>query len=382
LLNDIFYFDHNYGTLRVFKNSEFPHQNMFIVKFLLLPFAFLYGAVTDIRNYLYNTQRKPSYQFDRFVMRVGNITAGGTGKTPFVEMLVRMLGDRYKLAILSRGYGRRTRGYRLAGQEDTASTIGDEPFQFYQKFNPKVMVAVGEERIKAIPEMLKSDSEIDIILLDDAYQHRKVRRNENILLCNYHRPFYSDAVIPAGLLRENREHANRADVVVVTKCPDTISKKEMEQIATKVRKYTSQDLPVFFSSIRYLDPVRIFGDGKFSDNVFLFTGIANAEPLKKYISSRFNLIGSRQFNDHHIFSVSDIDGLATAFNSSEIEDKCLVTTEKDMVRLLTMNYPKLKGLPIYYLPIELFFIENAEHFTSLLFERISKFEAGLDTAKP
>ncbi len=352
-----------------------------IVKILLLPFAFIYGVVTDVRNYLYESQKKPSYQFNRFIISVGNLTAGGTGKTPFVEMLVRMLGDRYKLAILSRGYGRRTRGYRLAGQEDTASTIGDEPFQFYQKFHPKVMVAVGEERRKAIPEMIRTDEGIEIILLDDAFQHRKVRRNVNILLCDYHRPFYSDAVLPAGLLRENRKHTNRADVIVVTKCPDTISKNEMEQVAGKVRNYAGQVTPVFFSGIRYLDPVRIHGDGKFSENVFLFTGIANAAPLKNYVAGRYNLIGSRHFRDHHTFTVSDMDALEATFGKSQMQDKCLLTTEKDMVRLLALDHPRLKILPIFYLPIELYFIENADHFSTLIFDRISKFDAQLNTAK-
>jgi len=333
-------------------------------KFLLFPFAFLYGLVTDFRNHLYDIGKKPSVEFDRFIISIGNLTAGGTGKTPFVEMLVRTLGNHFDLAVLSRGYRRKTTGYRLAGSEDNATTIGDEPFQYYLKYGKFLKVAVGEERILAIPELLSCHESVQVIILDDAYQHRKVLRDFNVLLCDYNRPFYDDKVIPAGLLREKPRHAQRADVVVVTKCPDGIEDKEMGKIEAKIKTFTKKGTPVYFSSIHYLEPKAVFGEKALSANVYLFTGIASHDPLEKYISTKYNLIGSRHFPDHHHFSTRDMDSLLDDFNKSGNTDKCLLTTEKDMVRVLSFNDIRLKELPIFYLPIELYFIEKGDFFTT------------------
>jgi tetraacyldisaccharide 4'-kinase len=342
-----------------------------IIKFLLFPFAFLYGLVTDYRNHLYDIGKKPSVKFDRFIISVGNITAGGTGKTPFVEMLVLALCNHFELAVLSRGYRRKTTGYLLAGSEDNALTIGDEPFQYYLKYGKEVKVAVGEERVLAIPELLCADENIDVIILDDAYQHRKVQRDYNVLLCDYHRPFYNDKVIPTGLLRENPRHARRADVVIVTKCPDGIESKEMREIEAQIKSFTKNETPVYFSGIRYLEPKAVYGKKAPSTNVYLFTGIANHAPLEKYISTKYNLVGSRHFPDHHHFSTRDIDKLLEEFNKCKIADSCMITTEKDMVRLLSLDDSRLKELPIFYLPIELYFIEKGDFFTSGLIELIS-----------
>ncbi len=342
-----------------------------IIKFLLFPFAFLYGLVTDYRNHLYDIGKKPSVKFDRFIISVGNLTAGGTGKTPFVEMLVRVLRNHFELAVLSRGYRRKTTGYRLAGEEDNALTIGDEPFQYYLKYGNEVKVAVGEERILAIPELLVADENIDVIILDDAYQHRKVQRDYNILLCDYHRPFYNDKVIPAGLLREKPRHAKRADVVIVTKCPDAIESKEMRFIESQIKIYTKNETPIYFCGIRYLEPKAVYGEKALSANVYLFTGIANHEPLEKYVSTNYNLIGSRHFPDHHHFSMRDMNILLEEFNKCRITDCCLITTEKDMVRLLSVDDVRLRELPIFYLPIELYFTEKGDFFTSGLIEMIN-----------
>ncbi|MDZ7608543.1 MAG: tetraacyldisaccharide 4'-kinase [Cyclobacteriaceae bacterium] len=348
-----------------------------LIKFLLFPFAFLYGLVTDYRNHLYDIGKKPGFKFDRFIISVGNLTAGGTGKTPFVEMLVRALCNHFELAVLSRGYRRKTTGYRLAGSDDNALTIGDEPFQYFLKYGNVLKVAVGEERILAIPELLSAHESVEVIILDDAYQHRKVQRDYNVLLCDYHRPFYNDKVIPAGLLREKPRHANRADVVVVTKCPDGMESKEMQDIQTQIIKYTKSETPIYFSGIRYLEPKGVYGEKTISASVFLFTGIASHEPLEKYTATKYNLIGSRHFPDHHHFSRRDMDLLLEDFNKCPGADRCLLTTEKDMVRLLSLDDARLKELPIFYLPIELYFIEKGDFFTSGLIERINNSKSTL-----
>lgn len=349
-----------------------------LLKFLLSPFAILYGMVTDFRNHLYDIGKKPSVEFDRFIISVGNLTAGGTGKTPFVEMLVRVLKKDYSLALLSRGYGRKTTGYRLAGSEDNARTIGDEPFQYYLKYGDEVKVAVGEERMLAIPELLFTHEDIEVIILDDAYQHRKVHRNYNVLLCDYNRPFYRDRVIPAGLLREKPSHARRADAVIVTKCPETLEKREMQEIESNIKKYTRAETQVYFGGIRYLEPKGIYENKGLSANVFLLTGIASPEPLEKYILTKYNLIGSRHFPDHHNYSSRDIEGVLEEFNKCSIAEKCLLTTEKDMARLLSLSDDRLNKVPFFYLPIELYFIEKGDFFVAGLKEQINKFRATVE----
>ena len=254
-----------------------------VLKLLLSPFAFIYKLATDLRNHLYDIGYRPSIQFDRFVVSVGNLTVGGTGKTPFVELLVRLLSSKYKMAVLSRGYGRKTRGFRMANSQDNAETLGDEPFQYYIKYGNKINVAVGEERALAIPEILFHSDETELIILDDAYQHRAVGRNLNILLSDFNRPFYTDLVLPAGRLRESRKHAQRSDVVIVTKCPHHLDEDAMTAIEKEIRRYGGNKMPVYFTGIKYLEPKRIFGEMSFSKNVFLFTGIANPSPLENYV---------------------------------------------------------------------------------------------------
>ena len=192
---------------------------MILLRILLFPFSWLYYLITQIRNRLYDRGLKPSVKFELPVICVGNLTVGGTGKTPMIEHLIRLLQNRFKVATLSRGYGRATKGIRIAGPSENASTIGDEPFQFYTKFGKRITVAVGEERALAIPTILQECSDTQIILLDDGFQHRKVSPGFSILLTDYHRPFYNDFLLPSGRLRESRWGAERADVIVVTKCP-------------------------------------------------------------------------------------------------------------------------------------------------------------------
>jgi len=339
-----------------------------IHRILLLPFAFIYTFITDFRNYLYDNGTKKSHAFDRFIISVGNLTAGGTGKTPFVELLIRMMKDQYQLSILSRGYKRKTKGFRIAGSDDDSTTLGDEPFQYFSKYGNKIKVAVGEKRALAIPQIIVTEDEIEVIILDDAYQHRSVKPNLNILLNDYTRPFYTDYVIPAGLLRESRKNAKRADIIVVTKCPDALDAGEMNNVREQIHRYSKKNVPVYFSGIRYLKPQRVFGTQQFSKNIFLFSGIGNTAPLQQYVEEHFNLLNYKRFPDHHSFTSEDLKALARTFNEINSMDKCLLTTEKDMVRLMSMKEEAgfLLDYPVFYLPIELYFLENGDFFADYL----------------
>ena len=216
---------------------------------LLWPFTLLYKSITRFRNYLYDTGYQKTVDFTPFIISVGNLSVGGTGKSPMIEFLAdRLLREGYSIAILSRGYGRKTRGVRLATDKDSAETLGDEPYQFYRKYQQKpVAVAVAEERVLGVPEIMHHNPETQVVLLDDAYQHRAIDRNLNLLLTPFDRPFYRDYVLPTGRLRESRSGAKRADAVIVTKCPDELGTAQQEEITTHIMQYTQRDTPVFFS---------------------------------------------------------------------------------------------------------------------------------------
>lgn len=339
---------------------------MFIFRILLYPLAIIYNLITRFRNRLYDLGIKPSAHFDIPLINVGNITVGGTGKTPMVEYLIRLITEEYKAATLSRGYGRKSRGFRIANKEDTAATIGDEPFQIYNKFSGKVIVSVGEERALAIPNLMDEHPEIQAIVLDDAFQHRKVKPSLNILLTDYNRLFFKDYLLPSGRLRESREGAKRADVIVVTKCPMTINGEEMIVIQKSVSNYVSR--PIFFTSIRYGSPVS-FGrkDAELKDNVVLVTGIANTLTLEKYIAKSFKIVEHLKFNDHHVYKRNDIQHIAMKCQSGSI----VITTEKDMVKMIGSEFMDvIRSLPIFYLPIQTIFIKDGEDFDAIVLNHI------------
>ena len=273
---------------------------------LLFPFAVLYDVVTRVRNRLYDMGVHPSASFDVPVISVGNLSVGGTGKSPMIEYLVRLLKSQYLVATLSRGYGRKTKGMRFVRSSDSAETVGDEPLQFYRKFKDEVIVAVGEDRAFAIPEILQNHEGVEVILLDDAFQHRRVKPAFQILLTDYHRLFTRDWLLPAGRLRESKNGAARADVIVVTKCPQAIGDEEMMNIEKSIRPYSTK--AVFFSSICY---GTLLPAGKVSPYkpsvVVLIAGIADPGPLIKYVSSHYKMIKSYTFTDHHHYSFDEIN---------------------------------------------------------------------------
>lgn len=269
-------------------------------------------------------------------------------------------------ATLSRGYGRQTKGFRIATDADTAETIGDEPLQLYRKFAPPVRVCVGERRVEAIQTLLQHHPETNQILLDDAFQHRPVQPHLNILLMDYNRPFYDDYPFPAGRLRERRQGARRADGIVVTKCPLNLWPTEQQRISHQIRSYTHPDIPIFFAGLHYSQPIAFetHQAGTTLTNVVLVTGLANADPLDHYVQQTFRLTRHFRFPDHYVYSRADLDIILTQLPANT----AVLTTEKDWVKLdALLTQDERMRWPLYYLPIKVQFLPGHElAFTQFL----------------
>lgn len=337
-------------------------------QYLLFPFSLLYGLVTSIRNYLFDIGYKTSFEFQTNVIGIGNLSVGGTGKTPMVEYVIRLLKDK-KIVTLSRGYGRKTKGFRIANENDNAKLIGDEPYQFYRKF-PNIEVTVGEERAMAIPEIL-AQIDPELIVMDDSFQHRYVKPSLNIMLTDYNKPFFNDFVLPQGRLRESRKGAKRADIIVVTKSPNDLSSTEVDEFKGQIQKYSSA--PIFFASIEYHKPVAVNADSaKPLSNVLLFSGLANNQPFTEYISERYNLLDDIYFSDHHNYTARDLNIIEDRFRQLGVEDKCIITTEKDYVKLLDSDlYSIVEHWPLFYAPISVLFIKDGNMFDELIFKSLN-----------
>lgn len=315
---------------------------MKILRYILLPIVPIYYLVTWTRNKLYDLGWKKSKSYEFPVICVGNLSVGGTGKSPMIEYLIRFLKNDNKLATLSRGYKRETSGFKLADVTDSAKTLGDEPFQFYNKFGEAVLIAVDADRQNGIENLYNLNNKPDVILLDDAFQHRKVQAGFNILLTAYGDLYSKDIVLPTGNLREPRSGASRANIIVVTKCPESISNKEKEQIKRSLKPEARQS--VFFSSISYSK--KVFSTSSNLElsqlkGFTLVTGIANPRPLIQYLKEKNLEFKHLNFKDHHSFSEKEIADL------SQLD--CILTTEKDFMRL--KDEPVLQD-KLYYLPIE------------------------------
>jgi tetraacyldisaccharide 4'-kinase len=337
------------------------------LKLLLWPLAVLYNLATRIRNYLFDIGHKPSFKFDAIVISIGNLNVGGSGKTPMVEYLVRLLGSRYSLAILSRGYRRKTSGFRIACGEDNAQTLGDEPYQYYLKFGGEVAVCVGEERALAIPSILNERPLTQVILLDDAYQHRTVVPQFSILLTEFTRPFYSDFVMPFGRLREARVGASRADAIIVTKCTNELRQAD---VAHEIRKY-ALDQPIFFSSIVYKEIVPFSVGHSVGKRVVLVSGIAHSSSLEGFVNAHFKMLKHFSYDDHHSYSPADVKKMQT-FAIEQGADSIL-TTEKDMVKLISQRlHSDLDSTKWFYLPVETSFVDRGADFDKLVINTIDQ----------
>jgi tetraacyldisaccharide 4'-kinase len=345
------------------------------IRILLFPFSLLYATVIKIRNWCFDHHILPSASFNLPIICIGNLAAGGTGKSPMVELLIRILKDHYEIAVLSRGYKRKTRGYALAGPQSTALDIGDEPMQFHSKF-PEVAIAVGEERIVAIPQLLHDRPDTRAILLDDAFQHRSVRAGLNILLTDCSNLFTRDWWLPSGDLRDAPSSYRRADIIVVTKCSEDLSDEERRAIAIEIDPRPHQQL--FFSSIQYGEPYHItrHDTQEVTDQVevLLVTGIANPAPLKRWLNERSRTYYELEYSDHHIFSIDDLNTIFRRFNSITAPNKIILTTEKDAVRLIKFRQ-ELADWPFYVLPISpRFLFDDGPRFTDLIVKFIAEFK--------
>lgn len=341
---------------------------MKILRFLLFPFTVLYYCITTIRNFLYDKGVLKSHRFDFPVIVVGNLSVGGTGKTPQIEYLVNLLKNRFKTAILSRGYKRKTKGFLLINNTHNTADVGDEPMQYFRKFKD-VIVAVDENRVEGVQALLQLKSP-EVVLLDDAYQHRKINGSFYILLTKYQDLFVDDFVLPTGNLRESRAGAKRADCIIVTKCPEDISQLEREKIQQRLKKYCKT---IFFTTIEYSD--KIYGTTPISLDelknyqVLLITGIANPKPLLSFLNTKQIDFKHLKFADHHDFSAQDIQQIEGKFKILSSDNKIILTTEKDATRLSS----HIKD--IYYLPIETSFLEDKsdKRFDDLILNHINSF---------
>ncbi len=338
---------------------------MKIVRLLLYPFAALYNLATTIRNYLYDIGHKSSFQFDTPVITIGNLNVGGSGKTPMVEYLISLLKQEFKVATLSRGYRRETKGYRMASESDTVRQIGDEPMQLFRKFGKDINVVVGEDRVLAIPNILHEFPETNVILLDDALQHRSVRPKLSILVTEFARPFYKDFVLPFGRLRESRRGARRSDIIVVTKCSDDIPAEKKQSMVREIQRYAGAK-PVFFSSIQYgkMQPI---GNGAVpGKEIVLVSGIAKADSLMHFCRSHYKIVKHFDFGDHHRYNSNDLKAIED-FCRSHSSTVSIVTTEKDMVKLIEPGLRShLERLPWFYVPIHHVFVEDGLKFDKLV----------------
>lgn len=344
---------------------------MILVRVLLFPFSLLYGLITSVRNLFFNIGILKSTSFKTPSISVGNLTVGGTGKTPHIEYLIRLLEDQFKIATLSRGYKRKTKGFILANEESTYKTIGDEPMQFHTKFN-QINVAVDEKRRRGMQELEKL-IQPDIVLLDDCFQHRWIKPSLNIVLIDYSSVGDSQFMLPTGNLRESKSGQKRADIIIVSKSPQVYSPIEHRRIKELIKPQSHQK--TFFSFIKYLN-IKPFNDAakhleqneKFdliNYKAFVFAGIANVSPLIDHLQKKSKDVITTEFGDHYAFNPADIVRLTNEFKSIISADKLIITTEKDAMRLKDEKlFPLLEEFPVFYIPIEIGFHKvNDEEFT-------------------
>lgn len=354
-----------------------------LTRILLTPFSAMYGFVTSLRNILFDVGFLKSVSFDVPVICVGNATVGGTGKTPHSEYIVSILSKKYRVAVLSRGYKRSTSGFILADEHATAKRLGDEPMQMHKKF-PEVIVACCENRVKGIRKLLQLPEPPDVIVLDDAYQHRYVKAGMNILLCDYNRPIYRDKMLPLGRLRESCKSAvHRATHVIVTKCPDTLTPIDKRVIMTSLEMYPFQQL--FYSKIGYGMPTKLSGEGSqvpFADwlkevyasgaSLLIVSGIASPKPFLKQI---YNYFPDRHkvlnFNDHHKYCNSDLERISNELNKLSDGPKYIITTEKDAVKLSELKLPEWSE-NLFYVPIVVDFMQDKSILSEAVLDYVAE----------
>jgi tetraacyldisaccharide 4'-kinase len=350
-----------------------------ILQLLLLPISLLYGIGLWIIKYLYRVRILKRASFDIPIICVGNISMGGTGKTPHIEYLLSFLQEYITVAVLSRGYRRKTSGLELADEDSTVEQIGDEPLQIKQKF-PLVNVCVAADRVMAVPFIMGAFPDTKCILLDDGFQHFPIKAGLNIILTRYDKLYTSDTLLPAGTLREPATAAKRAQAIIVTKCPPNMSFEDKTTIKESLKILSHQEL--FFSCFRYGNPYHLYDTQKRIEldthtDVLLFCGIADTKYIEKYLEDTVRSSKLMKYADHHYYAVSDIADMWEIFNAWQSKRKIVLTTEKDATRLEAhAEFLKSKQVPIYVLPIEVdFLFEEKEKFEMYIKNYLLNFKA-------
>lgn len=336
---------------------------------ILYPFSLLYGLLVAARNKSYDTGLFKSFKFRTPTIIVGNLNLGGTGKSPQIEYLIDLLRKEYEVAVLSRGYKRKTKGFYLADKNTTAKQIGDEPMQFHNKFE-EIKVAVDADRVNGINQLNLLKNKPQVILLDDAFQHRRVVAGLNILLTTYSDLYIDDIILPAGNLRENKGGANRANIIIVSKCPELLSEKDQIKISNKLNPLANQKL--FFTTIKYHTSIRnatseISLIDLINFEVLLVTGIANAKPLLSYLESKKNRFKHLKYSDHHNFSNADKEKIKLEFAKLKANKKVILTTEKDYFRSFSNSNDQT-----YYLKIQTVFLKNEDDFNKQILNYVQQ----------
>ncbi|MBK7629073.1 MAG: tetraacyldisaccharide 4'-kinase [Bacteroidales bacterium] len=349
---------------------------------LLYPLARIWGMITGFRNFLYNSGVLKSVEFHLPVICVGNITVGGTGKTPHTEYIADLLRKNFKVATLSRGYKRTSRGFRIASPETAVREIGDEPMQMFRKLSG-VLVAVDRNRVNGVNRVLEEAPDTEVIILDDAFQHRRITPGFSILLTDFERLIVRDHLMPFGSLRESAGNMRRADIIIVSKSPENISPIQRRIIVKEIDKSPYQNL--YFTSMVYKDPLPVFEN--LSENaekpdlmdpvncgIVLITGIANPQPFKEYLLKSFGEIIHLSFPDHYAFREKDIQAIALSYQNLKSTTKYLITTEKDAVRLREFtNIAEPLKSAFFYIPIGIHFLnDDKDEFDNLIVDYVRK----------
>lgn len=354
---------------------------MILKKILLFPFAVIYGIITSLRNLLYDWKFLQSKSFDVHTICVGNLAVGGTGKTPHVEYLIKLLQNEFKIATLSRGYKRKTSGFIHADENSTALDIGDEPLQYKTK-NPTLDVCVDANRVNGVKKILSFPEPPKVIILDDAFQHRALNSELKIVVSEYSNLFINDCMLPAGTLRESKTGIKRADIIIISKTPDKTTAIEIRNVIKDLKPLAHQHL--FFTWLKYgelvgfqnpIETIDTLND-LFRYRIVLFTGIGNPTPMVTYLKEYASNVKHIQFPDHHQFTIQDIANIRAELDAFEGGNKIVITTEKDAMRLKGSDLQDIANtLPLYVLPIEVDFKDKAQEFneTIINYVRTNKF---------
>jgi tetraacyldisaccharide 4'-kinase len=349
---------------------------------LLYPISLIYGLITGFRNFLYNYGILSTTQFPIPVICVGNITVGGTGKTPHTEYLAELLRKNFRVATLSRGYKRKTRDFRIASASASINEIGDEPMQIFRKF-PDILVTVDRNRVNGVRKIMEMAPDTDLIILDDGFQHRSITPGFSILLSDYERPVMTDHMLPYGNLREDKINMRRADVILITKCPKNLSPIQRRLIVKEIGKPAYQNL--YFTSLSYKAPLPVFGDHEqdtvsfdlprhTGSSIILLTGIANPGPLREYLNKYFSEIVELTYPDHYSFNVKDIISITSAYRDLRASSKFIFTTEKDAMRLRGFtDLEETVKSAMFYIPVGIIFLNyDKDEFDNLIVDYVRK----------